>query len=168
MYLYSCFQDSYAEIKRKMALKGIQLEFIQAPILTEEQMKQLQGTDQCMVAIDDSTTSTTMSKELAQMFTVARHYNISIVCFWHLIFAATQPSRIMSQNTGYYILMSSAKMHQQVGILGTQLGIRNCLESAYSKEMEKPYSYILVDLVTNRKDLRVRTDILNEHQVVFM
>lgn len=154
-----------------MVQKDIRIEFIQATVLTEEQMKRLEGTDdydQCLVAIDDNTTTTTTSKELAHMFTVARHYKISIICFWHLIFASTQPSRVMSQNTGYYILMSSPKMNQQVAILGSQLGIRQVLQDAYDKEMDKPYSYVIVDLVTNRKDLRVRTNIVDEHQVVFL
>ncbi len=71
-------------------------------------------------------------------------------------------------HTGYYLLLNSPKMQQQVGILGSQLGLRRALQAAYDKEMEKPHSYILVDLVTNRKDMRIRTNILDDHQIVFL
>lgn len=171
VYLYNCYQNSYADIKRNLTANGVDIQFIQATILNEEQLKELAGNqddDQCIVAIDDSTTQTTTSKELAHLFTVAHHYRISIVCFWHLIFASTPPSRVMAQNTGYYLLLNSPKMQQQVAILGSQLGLRRALQAAYDKEMEKPYSYILVDLVTNKKDMRIRTNLLDDHQIVFL
>lgn len=170
VYLYTSWQDGYNQIKTKLS-GNIQIEFMQASMFTEEQMQEWSGKDdedQCIVAIDDNTMTTSNSKELAHMFTVARHYRISIVCFWHLIFANTQPSKIMSQNAGYYILMNSPKMQHQIGILGTQLGLHRRLQCAYNKEMEKQYGYILVDMVTNRNDMRVRTNITDAHQVVYI
>lgn len=170
VYLYSSWQDGYSKIKAQLS-ESMNIEFIQASTFTEEQLQEWGGAtdeDQCIVAIDDNTMTTSSSKELAHLFTVARHYQISIVCFWHLIFANTQPSKIMSQNAGYYILMNSPKMQHQIGILGTQLGIHKRLQCAYNKEMEKPYGYILVDMVTNRNDMRVRTNITDDHQIVYL
>ena len=120
------------------------------------------------MAIDDATMQTTASKELAHLFTVARHYNVSLVLFWHIIFAPTPASRIIAQNVGYYFLLNSPKMQQQVAILGSQIGLRRALQSAYDMEMQKPYGYILVDLATNIKHLRIRADILKDHQTVFV
>ena len=155
--------------KKKLADKGITIEFIQSSSLTEEQLKSMAGdcTEETIVAIDDATMQTTSSKELAHLFTVARHFRTSIVVFWHTIFAPSPAARIIAQNVGYYFLLNSPKMHQQVTILGSQLGLRRVMQSAYDMEMQKPYGYILVDLVTNRKELRVRTNVLEQYQTVF-
>ena len=154
-------------VKRKLADKGIVIEFIQSSVLTEEQLQSMSGDGQTIVAIDDATMQTTSSKELAHLFTVSRHYNISLVLFWHVIFAATPPSRVIAQNVGYYFLLNSPKMLQQVGILGGQIGLRRVLQCAYDDEMKKLHGYILIDLATNRKDMRIRTNVLESQQTVF-
>ena len=59
-------------------------------------------------------------------------------------------------------------MQQQVATLGSQIGLRRVLQAAYDSEMQKRHSYIMVDLVTNKKQLRIRTNILDEHQIVFI
>lgn len=156
--------------KKKLAEKGVTIEFIKSSVFTEDDLKNLASPngEQTIVAIDDATMTTTTSKELAHVATVARHMNVSLVLFWHLIFANSPPARTIAQNVGYYFLLNSPKMQQQVAILGGQIGLRRVLQTAYDMEMQKPYSYIMVDLVTNHKNLRIRTDVLNEYQTVFV
>ena len=65
--------------------------------------------------------------------------------------------------------MKSPRIINQVANLGTQLGLRKALVSAYQNQMKKQYGYILVDVRTNTHEkLRIRSDILNDHPIVYV
>ncbi len=118
---------------------------------------------QTLIIIDDNSISAASSKEVAQVFTMARHKNCSIVLLLHFIFGPWPNSRIISANTSYFFLLKSPRMTQQVNTLGSQLGKRDELVSAYAQASRRPYGYVLVDLCTNTPDhLRIRSDIVEE------
>lgn len=162
-FLYDCFQDSYLHVQQKLCEQGVVIEFVKATELNETDLDGMACPDggQTIIAIDDSTLTTTKSTKLAHLFTVARHKNCSIVLMWHLIFASTPSSRIISQNTQYYFILNSPRIQQQVAILGTQLNCRKLLEAAYEKTMQEDYGYILIDLNPKTPQfLRIRARIL--------
>ncbi len=170
-FLYNIFQPSYLEIKEKLMREGIQVEFSQAGDFCEEDLKTLSlKTDgQIIVAIDDATISTSKSRKIAHLFTVARHYRTSMCLFWHVIFANSPESRIISQNTAYFFLLSSPRMLTQVGTLGGQLHMRKAVLSAYLEATNKAYGYILLDLcVSTPGFMRIRGNVFSKPQSVYI
>ncbi len=173
LFLYRCFQQSYLETREILGGKGINIEFIQASELTENDLKEISESTkgQIIIAIDDSTITSSKSASLAQIFCTARHYRCSIVLFWHTLFANTAESRIISQNTSYFFLLNSPRLLYQIGSLGSQLNVRKTLLEAYKTVCEKPYGYVCLDVsVACPAFLRIRTKIMGESpiQTVFI
>ncbi len=100
-FLYQQFQKCYMEIQEKLLIQGIKIEFVQASEFSEQDFKTIAQENpnmEIMVCVDDSSMSTSKSSTLAHLFTVSRHYRISIVLFWHMLFPNTPQSRIIHQN----------------------------------------------------------------------
>ena len=118
---------------------------------------------QTLIIIDDNSISAASSKEMAHVFTIARHKNCSIVLLLHFIFGPWPSSRIISTNTAYFLLLKSPRMAKQIATLGSQVGKQRALVSAYEREARKRYGYVLVDLCTATPEhMRIRTNILGE------
>ncbi len=159
------YQDNYTQLKEKLQSEGIKCEFIKGEVVTEGDLEALADPNggQTLIIIDDNSISSASSKEMAHVFTIARHKNCSIVLLLHFIFGPWPSSRIISINTGYFFLLKSPRMAKQVATLGSQVGKQRALVSAYEREARKPYGYVLVDLCTSTPEhMRIRTDILNE------
>lgn len=172
--LYKCFQPGYLELKQTLTEQGVNSEFIQSSTLTESDLKSFceNSSGQVMIAIDDSTMTTSRSDAIAHLFTVARHFNCSIFLFWHTLFAGTSQARIISQNTCYFLLMSCPRLLHQVGSLGSQIGRRKDLITAYKDAVSSPYSYVLLDLHVRTPDqLRIRSKVFHHEgpvQIVYV
>ncbi len=125
-FLYNCFQSNYLEIKGKLSRQGIRIEFSQASDFGEEDLKKISESSegQIIVALDDATVTSTKSQKIAHMFTVCRHMRISLILFWHTLFANTPHARLISQNTSYTFLLSSPRMANSVGTLGGHMNMR--------------------------------------------
>ena len=139
--------------------------FIKKAIVTEADLESMADPNggQTLIIVDDNSISAASSKEVAQVFTIARHKNCSIVLLLHFIFGPWPSSRIISANTAYFFLLKSPRMAQQIATLGSQLGKQKELVSVYTQESQKPYGYVLVDLCTNTPDhMRIRSDIVDE------
>jgi len=138
--------------------------------LTESDLERLEVADgQVIIAIDDGTLSTSGSKTIAHLMTTCRHRKCSIWLFWHGIYFPTAESRIISNNVQSYFIMAADRLTPQVACLGGQLGCRKALISAYNIVKTKPYGYIYLDLhIKTPSELRIRTDILDERQTVFV
>ncbi len=145
---------------------------MQASSLSEKDLDVISSSTngQIIICVDDATMSTTKSATMAHIFTVARHKRISIVLMWHVLFAGTQESRIISQNTQYYFLLASPRSQSQVSVLGSQLNMRKRIVSAYAKCLEEPWGYLMIDLNCATPDfLRLRTNVFsNRPQHVFV
>ncbi len=137
--------------------------FIKGSIITEADLEAMADPNggQTLIIIDDNSISAASSKDMAQVFTIARHKNCSIVLLLHFIFGPWPSSRIISANTAYFFLLKSPRMAKQVATLGSQLGKQRILVAAYERESRKRYGHVLVDLCTATPEhLRIRTDIL--------
>lgn len=166
LFLYSCYQPGYLEISQKLIEQGVRAKFIQASQIEEDDLKKLYEEnrgEQTIVAIDDATMSSIKSPKLANLFTIARHYQCSMVLFWHTLFGGTNPSRVISQNTSYFFLLSSPRLKFQVGTLGGQLGSRKIVEWAYREVTKQRYGYILIDTTVRCPDfLRIRSHVMSQ------
>ncbi len=159
------FQENYEKLRKNLFNQGIQIEFLKKSTVSEADLENMSDPNggQTLIIIDDNSISAASSKEVAQVFTMARHKNCSIVLLLHFIFGPWPNSRIISANTSYFFLLKSPRMAQQVNTLGSQLGKQNELVSAYARASRRPYGYVLVDLCTNTPDhLRIRSDIVEE------
>lgn len=164
------YQKIYNRLKESLNGQGIRAEFIQSDTVTEADLEAMADVNggQTLIIIDDNSVSAASSKEMAQVFTVARHKNCSIVLLLHFIFGPWPSSRIISANTAYFFLLKSPRLANQVSILGSQLGKQQALMSKYLRESKKAYGFVLVDLCTKTPDHhRLRTDIFHqEHTTV--
>lgn len=146
--------------------QGVAVDFIQASIeIDEVVLKKFSESTagQIIVAIDDSTIASSKSTNIAHLFTIARHYRCSLVLFWHVLFAGTPQSRIISQNTTYFFLLSSPRQNQQVKTLGSQIDRRKELAAAYNEIIKTPHNYVMVDLNVNTPDfLRIRSKVFKD------
>ncbi len=164
-FLYKIFQPQYLSVKESLSRQGIDVEFSQATDFGEEELKEIASAEkgEIMVCIDDATVSTGKSKRLSHAFTVARHFKVSLVLFWHSLFAGTPEGRLISLNTKYFFLLSSPRLSHQVSTLASQIGMRKTLVAAYNEICNAPYAYILLDLsVTTPGFLRVRSSVFGE------
>jgi hypothetical protein len=165
------FQDCYTQVQRSLSEQGIKSEFLKATKIVEDDLDEISDPDggQTIIIVDDNSISAASSKEMAQIFTMARHKNCSIILLLHFIFGPWPSARLISANTAYFFLMNSPRLFPQVATLGTQLGIRKALVSAYQNETKKKFGYVLVDVCANTPhQLRIRSDILNDHQSVYI
>lgn len=159
------YQASYTELKKQLTLEGIKCDFIKGEVVTEADLDALADPEggQTLIIVDDNSISAASSKEMAHIFTVARHKNCSIVLLLHFIFGPWPSSRIISANTAYFFLLKSPRMAQQIATLGSQVGKQRSLVSAYEREARKTYGYVLVDLCTQTPEhLRIRTNVFAE------
>ncbi len=165
------FQENYEKLRKNLHDQGIQIEFIEKAIVTEADLENMVDPNggQTLIIIDDNSISAASSKDVAQVFTIARHKNCSIVLLLHFIFGPWPSSRIISANTAYFFLLKSPRMAQQIATLGSQLGKQKELVSVYTQESQKPYGYVLVDLCTNTPDhMRIRSDIADENKTMLL
>ena len=90
LFYYQCNQESYQETRRKLNEQGVRADFIQGDAVTIEDIKKANQEapgGQILLCIDDATLTTTKSPELANISTVCRHYNTSLVLMWHTLYA---------------------------------------------------------------------------------
>jgi len=172
-FVFTVYQtDKYDELANNLRSQNIECHFVKGSTISESDLPQIACSDgrQCLVVIDDGSMEVAQSKELAHCFTVARHHSCSILVLLHFLYTPNfQPMRVISANTTYFVLLKSSRLLSQVATLGSQLQIRKELLAAYRDQCAKDYGYLLVDLHTTTPDkLRLRTDLLNEHQTVYV
>ena len=166
-FLFQCHQSAYLETKQNLLKQGVKAIFTEGDKISLDEIKQISKSNegQTIIAIDDATLSTTKNEEIAQIFTVCRHFNISLTLFWHVLFPSTPEARIISQNTAYYFLLGAPRIGHQVATLGSQIQLRNVLVSAFQQATEVRYGYLLVDLRVGIPNLlRIRSKVFSEEK----
>ena len=158
---YNCDQSIYHDMGSSLRSQGIEVQMEPTRELSEEDLQRFASPSyETLILIDDSTIAAQKSIQLAHLFTVARHYHVSLVVFLHSIFGGNQANRIIAQNTMYYFLQNSPRMRGQVQMLGSQMGMRKELQGAFDRISGTPYSHVFVDLhPTSKINNRVRTNI---------
>ena len=167
-FFFAAFQESYHQLQEQLKEQGIEIQFAQATEICEADLQSYKSDDQTLVVIDDSTVSSLSSMKLAHCFTVSRHYNVSFCLISHSLFSPCPASRLINQNSYYFVLMRSARLRGQVCSLGTQIGARALLLDAYDNESARAtYGHVCVDLhALTPLLLRIRSNFFGEHQFV--
>lgn len=121
-----------------------------------------------ILVFDDLMSQATESPVLSLLLTQGRHRNASVILQLQNMFPQGKFHTDISRNAHkikYMVLFRSPSDRKQIGIIAERIFDKNrtTFMSAYSKETEKPYGYLLVDnLPKTTSDKQVVTDIFGE------
>ena len=147
---YDSMQTAYMEAKRQLESRGISLYLIRGMDGISLNTYKHDDGGQTLVIFDDLSLQTSSSAAIASMVTNARHANVTIWLAWHALYFKSPESRLISQNVSYIFLLPSPRLESQLGVLGSQLGMRQKLKEAFQLATEggggERSSYLLIDL----------------------
>ena len=121
-----------------------------------------------ILVFDDLMSQATESPVLFLLLTQGRHRNASVILLLQNMFPQGKFHTDISRNAHkikYMVLFRSPSNRKQIGIIAERMFDKNLTTfmSAYTKETEKPYGYLLVDnLPKTTSDKQVVTDIFGE------
>ena len=138
-YFYGVWQSSFE------SFAGDKLVYLQE-LPTEERINSLTNGDHNLVIIDDMQITALNDPFVANLFCRESHKNLSVFLLLQNLFHQGKYARDISLNSHYFILFKNPRDCQQIRYLGTQLGIRKKLTSAYEDATLLPFSYLLIDL----------------------
>ena len=139
-YFYGVWQSSFE------SFAGDKLVYLQE-LPTEERINSLTNGDHNLVIIDDMQITALNDPFVANLFCRESHHkNLSVFLLLQNLFHQGKYARDISLNSYYFILFKNPGDCQQIRYLGTQLGIRKKLTSAYEDATLLPFSYLLIDL----------------------
>jgi hypothetical protein len=170
LFYYDQYQDSYQELKRRLAARGVEMSLRQghAPSLEGLEKKE----HQTLIIIDDATEETASSSEIAKITTNGRHKNASVWLLWHSLYSKHAASRLITQNVAYMFFLPSVRLTSQIHSLDTQLRYKGRLVAAYQLAVEaeaRDQRYLLLDLAaTTPSSFRLRSSVTQPHQTMFM
>ena len=103
----------------------------------------------------------TDSPLVARLFTQGRHRNASVILLLQNMFPKGKFNTDISRNAQYLALFRSPSDRKQIGIVGERMFDKNRDQfmSAYHRETEKPFGYILVD---NKPDTSADKQVLGD------
>ena len=114
---------------------------------TEERINSLTNGDHNLIIIDDMQIRALNDPFIANLFSRESHHkNLSVFLLLQNLFHQGKYARDVSLNSHYFILFKNPRDCQQIRYLGTQLGIRKKLSSAYEDATTLPFSYLLIDI----------------------
>ena len=173
LFFYDQYQDLYQEIKKSLALKGIQMILREGSVVKLDELEK--QTHQTLVIIDDATEETASSMDIAKITTNGRHKNLSLWLIWHSLYSKHAASRLITQNVSYIFLLPSVRLVSQIHRLDSQLGYKGGLVSAYKQAVDddQEHRYLMLDLAPSTPtDFRLRSRITacltNDPQHLFL
>ena len=117
------------------------------------------GKSRTLLVLDDLITST--KDRVVDLFTkISHHRNISVVYLTQNIFYKNKPSRTLSLNAHYLVLLKNARDASQVANLARQMYHEKSafMIEAFKNATSAPYGYLLIELKQEIDDkFRLRT-----------
>ena len=160
---YSIWQPKYEEFKDLIEFKkGV-------PLINEiESLEEYSEIGGSLVIIDDQALA--INKDIATIFTVtARHSHVSLIFLTQNLFAKQPYFRDISLQSTYMVLFKNPRDKSAIKYLANQINPNNTayIYDSYEHALQKPYSYLLIDLDQNTNDYtRLRTNIFpDEHPI---
>ena len=100
-----------------------------------------------ILVFDDLMSQASDSPVLSQLFTQGRHRNASVILLLQNMFPKGKYNTDISRNALYKVLFRSPRDRKQIDIMAEQTFAkdRKNFVSAYVKETEKPFGYIILD-----------------------
>lgn len=169
LYYYDVYQEAYGATKQILAKEGVNMLLYKG--IDNLSMENLIKSDkigpkkgQTIIIIDDFSSESSNSKEIAKMVTNVRHCNASCWLILHSLFNKSDYSRIISQNVAFIFLLPSPRLASQLKSFGNQLNMASKLVSAYEDVCfgldKDPYPYLLLDMrPSTPKMLRLRAKV---------
>jgi hypothetical protein len=163
-WVYKSYQD---ELFKELMDKKFEIEFLDDLPNFDEMGRQ----ENTLIIIDDFMSEASNSSQVQSLFTRGRHLGLSVIYLSQNLFHRGKYSRDLSLNMDYIVLFKNVRDATQIGHLARQMYPNNpkFLTSAYHDATKEPYGHLFLDFKPNGEEsLRVRGNILNEIQVVYL
>ena len=142
-WYYNQWQECYEKLKKSL---GKSIRFKRGvPELTGE----INARYNNIIIVDDLMAEATDSHVVSRLFTQGRHRNASVILLLQNMFPKGKYNTDISRNAQYLALFRSPSDRKQIGIIGERMFDKNRVHfmNAYYKETEKPFGYLLVDVL---------------------
>ena len=167
VYIYSCWQPLYDQL-----LKIRDINFVNGLPESLCDNVLLPPDKNNLLIIDDLMNDASNNIEVQNVFTkYVHHRNLSCIYLVQNLFIQGKASRTISLNTNYLILFKNPRDKYQVTLLARQMfpGNTKYFLEAFNDATHPAYGYLLIDYkALTPEHLRLRTDILSEHPVVYI
>ena len=143
-WYYNQWKECYEKLKTSLG-KSIRFER-GVPELSED-LCELNARYNNIIILDDLMAEATDSPVVSRLFTQGRHRNASVILLLQNMFPKGKYNTDISRNAQYLALFRSPSDRKQIGTIAERMFDKNRVHfmSAYYKETEKPYGYLLVD-----------------------
>ena len=143
-WFYNQWQPRYDALKRALKKK---IQFTQGLPNLSEDLNEINPEYNNILVFDDLMSQAIDSPGLSQLFTQERHRKASVILLLQNMFPKGKYNTDISRNAQYLVLFHSPSDRKQMDIMAerTFAKDRPKFTSAYMKETEKPYGYIILD-----------------------
>ena len=143
-WFYNQWQPRYDALKRALKKK---IQFTQGLPNLSEDLNEINPEYNNILVFDDLMSQAIDSPGLSQLFTQGRHRNASVILLLQNMFPKGKYNTDISRNAQYLVSFRSPSDRKQMDIMAerTFAKDRPKFTSAYMKETEKPYGYIILD-----------------------
>lgn len=143
-WFYNQWQSRYMSLKSKL---GDEIVFTQGLPDMSENLSEINPKLNNVFVFDDLMSQATESPVLSLLFTQGRHRNASVILLLQNMFPKGKFNTDIRRNAQYMMLFCSPSDRKQIGIVAERIFDKNrtAFMSAYTKETEKPYGYVLID-----------------------
>ena len=144
LWFYNQWQSRYMSLKSKL---GDEIVFTQGLPDMSENLSEINPKLNNVFVFDDLMSQATESPLLSLLFTQGRHRNASVILLLQNMFPKGKFNTDIRRNAQYMVLFCSPSDRKQIGIVAERIFDKNrtAFMSAYTKETEKPYGYVLID-----------------------
>lgn len=164
VWIYKTWQD---DLFKELMGESFNITFLDDLPNFEEMGKQ----ENTLIIIDDFMMEASNSLQVQALFTRGRHLGLSIIYLSQNMFHKGKYSRDFTLNMDYIVVFRNIRDATQIGILARQMHPTNSkfIISSYNDATEEAYGHLFLDLKHDgEKSLRVRGNILNEIQTVYL
>ena len=143
-WFYTQWQPLYERIQSTL---GKSITFTQGLPVVNDNLEDINDQVHNLWVFDDLMEEAVQSPLISQLFTRGRHRNLSVILLLQNMFPKGKFNTNISRNALYMVLFRSPSDRKQMDIMAerTFAKDRPKFMSAYMKETEKPYGYIILD-----------------------
>jgi hypothetical protein len=164
IWIYKTWQE---DLFKELTNRDFEIEFLDDLPNFDSMGKQ----ENTVIVIDDFMAEASNSTQVQSLFTRGRHLGLSVIYLSQNLFHKGKHSRDLSLNMDYIVLFKNVRDATQISHLARQMYPNNSkfLISAYEQATREPYNHLFLDLKPNgNESLRVRGDILNKIQIIYL
>ena len=143
-WFYTQWQPLYDRLQSTLG-KGIT--FTQGLPNVNDNLEDISDKVHNLWVLDDLMDEAVQSPIISQLFTRGRHRNLSVILLLQNMFRKGKFNTSISRNAQYMVLFRSPSDRKQMDIIAERIFAKDRPKfmSAYMKETEKPYGYIILD-----------------------